>query len=1232
MAGVPLAATFVRVRPDVDKKEFAKKGKEAGETAGKEFADGFYRDAAGRLRRANGQFANDAEKAAHEGGTRSGKSFSKSFTKEIGKSSTLGRVASITASRYTLIGAAAVAATPGVLHLTAALLPAAGAINALPAGIAAFAVAAGTLKVATAGVGDAITKGLTGTSEQAEKAMAAVPPAAQRFARSIIVLKPQLDKLRRSVSERFFRPLTDDIKPLAEVYLPLLTRQMSNLAGPLGGLAEQLTQTGRSGLVLRTVNKLFADTRLSVIYLRGSIDPLVKAFAAIVGSTSKALPGLAKQITGLAQKFNTFIQGAAQSGAIFRGFQAGMQVLRDLGGIIINVGSIFASVLGAASAGSAGLLANIKALTGEAAAFLRSAQGLSTLASVFGVLGQLGAALRTALGAVLPAVAESLVILAPAIQGLIQPAVDLVVALSPLLPLFTGMAVQVITRLTPAIATLSKFLAEHATVVKVAATVFAAFLTVQKASAAILAVQAAGGLVSYVKGIKLVTAATKIWTAVQIVLDAALAASGIPLIIAGVAALIAGIVLLYRNNETFRKIVQAVWAAIKVAVKATVDWIVNVAWPAIKKAWDAIAAAALWLWHNVLQPVWNGIKAVIDFVVKAVKVYIQALVAEFRAIASVAMWLWRNVFGPVFAAIRKIVEVWWLAVQIVFKGIYNIVSRYVIAAITILRKVWDAVFTWISDKVRQWWTGIKIIFEYFKVYILGPLREALNILMGWFRKIFSAIASYITAWYRATIAPIFAAVRKAWDNVALGFSIVYNQKIKPVFEAFVGFIKKYVVGGFKTGVDAIAAAWDKVREAARKPVAFVVNKIINPFIGGLNNAAKLVGVKDRVDTIKGFQAGGEIPGHASGGRITGAPSATDNRLAPARIPGVGAVKLAGGEFVVNAADTRKALPLLKWINDGMKGGAQKAGRYIGRPMAELPGDGSEGWAFADGGLVGWTKDIWSAISNPETIKKPFEALFSKIPGGGMIKDFLIGSAKRLLNGAVSWLVGGSGTAAGGSAISTARAVRARTFVQSQSGKPYVWASAGPNGYDCSGIVSAAYNILKGGNPYNHTFSTGSLPGPWFDTSRKIGALTAGWSHPGQSPASASVGHMAGMVAGMPFESTGSGGVRIGSRARSVGQFANVGAARAMGGLIGQLAGAPVRLFDNGGMWPSGTLGANLSGRTEYVDPTGRGGGNNTYYITNNVAPGGHPAEVGRQTVLAIQAFERGNGSGWRKRP
>jgi len=44
---------------------------------------------------------------------------------------------------------------------------------------------------------------------------------------------------------------------------------------------------------------------------------------------------------------------------------------------------------------------------------------------------------------------------------------------------------------------------------------------------------------------------------------------------------------------------------------------------------------------------------------------------------------------------------------------------------------------------------------------------------------------------------------------------------------------------------------------------------------------------------------------------------------------------------------------------------------------------------------------------------------------------------------------------------------------------------------------------------------------------------------------------------------------------------------------------------------------------------GMSSGGNSYQISVNVAPGGHPAEVGAATVDAIRAFERANGKGWR---
>lgn len=494
--------------------------------------------------------------------------------------------------------------------------------------------------------------------------------------------------------------------------------------------------------------------------------------------------------------------------------------------------------------------------------------------------------------------------------------------------------------------------------------------------------------------------------------------------------------------------------------------------------------------------------------------------------------------------------------------------------------VWKAVRSAIGA-VASWFTGT----------IVPSLRRAINQAItayNAFKAAINAVFRFVRAYIQAEIAVIMSTFRAmrtfvlvTLPNAYHSFQNAIRTSIRAVaaiiqdrvnfvlgiFGKLRTFVTQTLPNAFRSGVNAIGNAWNTLRQKAREPVAFVVNQVINRLIGGYNRVAGIFGAP-KAATIGGFAAGGRIPG---------APSAVDNIMGSIVDKAgrfLAPVQVATGEFIVNAKDTAKALPLLQWINNGMKGGASEAARYIGRRPVNEPGDGSEGFAFADGGFVGFLKDVWGAVSNPKKlIAAPINAALSHIPGSGFFRNLLVNMSKKLLNGLMNF-VGGGGGASGNIG-------RAQAFVRAQAGKPYVWASAGPGGYDCSGIVSAVYNVLKGRNPYSHTFSTGSLPGPWFDTSRKIGPLVGAWSHPGQRPASASVGHMAGMIGGLPFESTGSRGVRVGGAARRITDFANIGVARARGGMI------PV--FDAGGvLWPGLNTVYNGTGRPETVTPTDNG--------------------------------------------
>lgn len=531
----------------------------------------------------------------------------------------------------------------------------------------------------------------------------------------------------------------------------------------------------------------------------------------------------------------------------------------------------------------------------------------------------------------------------------------------------------------PAISEVVGWFSKHKAVAITLAATIGALVAVTKVHAAVLAVEAAGGLVKYIAQMRIVTAITKVWAAVQWLLNAATLAFPVIAIVAAVAAFIAIIIQAYKHSATFRAIVQGAWNGIKVAIGAVVNWFTGTIIPSLKKAVDQAVAA------------------------------------------------WR----------------------------------------------------FLSSVVRAVWSGIRGFVQ---------------------------------------------------SNVSTILSIFFGLK---------NFITVTLPNAFRAGVGAIARAWNTVQTVARKPVAFVVNQVINPLIGGFNRIAGVFGVP-KVGTIPGFESGGRIPGQAS---------SRDNRLAS--LVGtagkfLGPIKVATGEFIVNARDTARALPILQWINQGMRGGPMEITRRLGRRLTDMPGDGSEGWAFAKGGLVGFLSDVWGAVSNPaKLITKPLESMLGGIPGSGLIKNLLLGMGHKLIGGLTHWL---SGATTGGGTVLGGKVGAAASFIRAQAGKPYVWASAGPGGYDCSGIVSAAWNILHGRTPYNHTFSTESLPGSYFREGSRTGVLLAGWSHPGQAPASNSTGHMAGQIAGMPFESRGSRGVVIGDSARTVGQFAHIGSAYARGGL------------------------------------------------------------------------------------
>ena len=90
----------------------------------------------------------------------------------------------------------------------------------------------------------------------------------------------------------------------------------------------------------------------------------------------------------------------------------------------------------------------------------------------------------------------------------------------------------------------------------------------------------AGGLFTFVKVVKIVTAVTEAWAGVQAMLNVELDANPIGIIILAIAALVAGLMIAYNKSKTFRDIVHgamdgaaAAFTWLKNAAKAVFDWL-----------------------------------------------------------------------------------------------------------------------------------------------------------------------------------------------------------------------------------------------------------------------------------------------------------------------------------------------------------------------------------------------------------------------------------------------------------------------------------------------------------------------------------------------------------------------------------------------------------------------------------------------------------------------------------
>jgi phage-related protein len=241
-----------------------------------------------------------------------------------------------------------------------------------------------------------------------------------------------------------------------------------------------------------------------------------------------------------------------------------------------------------------------------------------------------------------------------------------------------GMALlPVLKDLAPVLVDVAKFVKENTDlIVKLGAVVGALAATVVGVNAALSAYQAISSIVKV---------ATTAWTVAQIALNFALTANPIGLIIVGIAALVAGLILAYRESETFRRIVDTVWAAIKTGIDTalrpfienwdTIREKIQLAWDLLKRFWPILLPGGAF--YVAIKEI-NDRFGIFGDSISAVKSAFGFLEGSVDRVKNAINNLW-DVAQPVFRALKNAIVDYLNPLKNAFEGIKTVVEAIVSA-------------------------------------------------------------------------------------------------------------------------------------------------------------------------------------------------------------------------------------------------------------------------------------------------------------------------------------------------------------------------------------------------------------------------------------------------------------------------------------------------------------------------------------------------------------------------
>jgi phage-related protein len=925
---------------------------------------------------------------------------------------------------------------------------------------------------------EAQTAGAAAVNKTAE-AMAKLAPNAREFVSAVIAQAGAWRALKLDVQNALFAGLGQKFTTMSQAILPSLTQGLTGTASVLNRMAKNaadtVTNLGKTGML----KQLFAG-------LNGALKPLervpgqfLKGLTQIGIAASPAFKRITTAAGGFFDRFSKQIDQAAKNGHLEQLINRALDVAKQVGRVIGDIFGTLSNVMGAASKAGGDALGGIGAAFKELRRITAMPEVQKGLTSIFTAINSVAKLLAGTLGKALGQLISGFAKIAPTITSVVDslsgmgPVVGMI--LLRMNPLLGGLMLiaPILGKLATPIAGLIKSIAPILQMVA------------DFTNKIIVAIAPVLG--------SIITVLSAAFTALSPVLKVILDVVGtlVQQFATALTPVIGALVPVVQMLGQFIAQLAPVLASVTLALLPLLPPIAELAVSLLNLAMQVIGpllpliAQLATMMAGTLADAIGILVPVITTVIGWITNLSDAVASVVKWIVDKFTWLYDVLVGhSIIPDLVKGIIGWFGTLWTKTREIFNALRQGIVDR-------WNALWKAASDRWNSFWTGLRT-----------SLSNAKTSMTNWVSGVKTSLTS---SW------------SSMWSSVTTRMTSAFTTLRSKLSD-----FKTSMLNSVKAIRDGVGSLWAGIQSRFSGPVKWVISNVYNNGLRKMwNSIAGKINSKITLPTISlGFSEGGVVPGKRSN------RDSVPAMLAPGeRVLSNGQVDQLGGHRGIDAM-LGKDRPAKTGGNPSRQ---EERKRYQG-PVQH----------FADGGIIGkvtgavggavssaasWAKDLVvgglkdAAMKALSALVRP---LIARIPGGAGLGGLLKGLSNRAVDGMMSWFTTEDKKAKGGPAVQ-----KALSWAKSQSGLPYQWAGNGNPSWDCSGFMSAIESVIRGERPHRR-WATGSFP-----------PGTSGWVRNLKSPfeigiTNAGVGHTAGTLAGVNFESSGGRGVHYGKTARGAG--------------------------------------------------------------------------------------------------